>query len=233
MPLAPCDFLAAVGAAVLAPDLCRLHRLTINTRRTRRRLPAGFPPDLLPQRRHQLGPGAIIAPLGEIVIHAAFEAQLDRYRQTFTGSGHGEPTDDLPHVFWTHLADTTEQALEEAGAGMKRKLGSSTKVWAKPGTGGGYEAFAKVGQFLATATIDQLDALSIFGDPPRCLEKVKRYHAAGIRHLLVMFDWGGMPKETIFHSMELFAKYVMPHFREEPATVSVDEANTADRLAAK
>jgi len=105
---------------------------------------------------------------------------------------------------------------------MKRKLGSSTKVWAKPGTGGGYEAFAKVGQFLATATIEQLDALSIFGDPARCLDKVKTYHAAGIRHLLVMFDWGGMPKEKIFHSMELFARHVMPHFRDETAGVSVN-----------
>ena len=150
-------------------------------------------------------------------------AQLDRYRQTFRAAGHGQPSDDLPHVFWTHLADTTEQALDEAEAGMKRKLGSSTKVWAKPGTGGGYEAFAKVGQFLATATIEQLDALSIFGDPARCLDKVKTYHAAGIRHLLVMFDWGGMPKEKIFHSMELFARHVMPHFRDETAGVSIDE----------
>ncbi len=116
---------------------------------------------------------------------------------------------------------------------MKRKLGSSTKVWAKPGTGGGYEAFAKVGQFLATATIDQLDALSIFGDPARCLEKVRTYHSAGIRHLMVMFDWGGMPKETIFHSMELFAKHVMPHFREERATVSANDPAAGERISAK
>ena len=147
-------------------------------------------------------------------------AQLVRYRQTFTESGYGTPTDDLPHVFWTHVTDTTEQALKEAEAGMKRKLGSSTRVWVKPGISG-YEAFAKLGQFLATATIDQLDALSIFGDPQRCLEKVKKYHAAGVAHLLIMLDWGGMPQKTIFHSMELFAKYVMPHFQEadQPETI--------------
>ncbi len=77
----------------------------------------------------------------------------------------------------------------------------------------GYETFAKIGQFLATATIDQLDALSIFGDPARCLEKVRKYHDAGVTHLLLMFDWGAMPQKTIFHAMELFAKYVMPHFQ--------------------
>jgi alkanesulfonate monooxygenase SsuD/methylene tetrahydromethanopterin reductase-like flavin-dependent oxidoreductase (luciferase family) len=140
--------------------------------------------------------------------------QLVNYRQSFTQAGYGQPTDDLPHVFWTHLADSTAEALKEAEAGMKRKLGSVTKVWAKPSAGGEYDAFVKVGQFLATATIDQLDALSIFGDPERCLQKVKRYHAAGITHLMVMFDWGGMPQQTVFRSMELFARHVMPHFRE-------------------
>lgn len=140
-------------------------------------------------------------------------AQLTRYRQTFVAAGHGEPTDDIPHVFWAHVTDTTEQALREAEVGMKRKLGGSTKVWVKPGVSG-YETFAKVGQFLATATIDQLDALSIFGDPPRCLEKVKKYHAAGVTHLLLMLDWGGMPQKTVMHSMELFAKHVMPYFCE-------------------
>ena len=161
-------------------------------------------------------------------------AQLGRYEQTFQAAGHGTPTTDLPHVFWTHVADSTEQALKEAEAGMKRKLGSSTKVWVKPGTSG-YETFAKLGQFLATATIDQLDALSIFGDPQRCLAKVKKYHAAGVTHLLVMLDWGGMPQKTIFHSMELFAKYVMPYFQEpsqnESASIQVGERAEARVLS--
>jgi hypothetical protein len=39
---------------------------------------------------------------------------------------------------------------------------------------------------------------------------------------MVMFDWGGMPQKTVFHSMELFAKHVMPHFREaQPDQTSV------------
>jgi hypothetical protein len=44
---------------------------------------------------------------------------------------------------------------------------------------------------------------------------MKKYQAAGLDHLMVMFDWGGMPQKTIFHSMELFAKHVMPHFRSD------------------
>jgi alkanesulfonate monooxygenase SsuD/methylene tetrahydromethanopterin reductase-like flavin-dependent oxidoreductase (luciferase family) len=138
-------------------------------------------------------------------------AQIARYREAYIDAGHGEPPDDLPHVFWTHVADSTAQALKEAEAGMKRKLGGATKVWVKPGVAG-YETFARIGQFLASATIEQLDALSIFGDPPRCVKKIRKYQAAGLSHLMVMFDWGGMPQQTIFHAMELFAREVMPHF---------------------
>jgi alkanesulfonate monooxygenase SsuD/methylene tetrahydromethanopterin reductase-like flavin-dependent oxidoreductase (luciferase family) len=141
-------------------------------------------------------------------------AQLARYQQVFIAGGYGKPSDDLPHTFWTHVADTTEQALMEAENGMRRKLGSSTKVWVRPGVTG-YETLAKIGQFLTTATIEQLDALSIFGDPTRCLEKVKKYAAAGLTHLLLMFDWGALPQKTIFHSMELFAKHVMPYVRAQ------------------
>ena len=44
-----------------------------------------------------------------------------------------------------------------------------------------------------------------------------------------MFDWGGMPKEKIFHSMELFARHVMPHFRDAAAGVSIDAPSVAAR----
>lgn len=147
--------------------------------------------------------------------------QLKRYREVYVAAGHGEPTADIPHVFWTHVADTTAQALKEAEAGMKRKLGGSTKVWVKPGVRG-YETFAKVGQLLATATIDQLDTMAIFGDPQRCVEKIKRYEAVGVTHLLLMFDWGGFPQQTVFHDMELFATTVMPHFHTTTPEVQTE-----------
>ncbi|MBV8774362.1 MAG: LLM class flavin-dependent oxidoreductase [Deltaproteobacteria bacterium] len=147
-------------------------------------------------------------------------SQIDRFNQSYVAAGHGQPPDDLPHVFWTHVADSTTQALHEAEAGMKRKLGSSTRQWVKAGVSG-YEAFAKLGQFLASATIEQLDALSIFGDPPRCVDKIGQYAAVGLNHLMVMFDWGGMPQKTILHSMELFAKYVMPYFVDAEETSQI------------
>ena len=99
----------------------------------------------------------------------------------------------------------------------------------KPGVSG-YETFAKVGQFLATATIEQIDTMAIFGDPQRCTERVRQYGAVGVNHIMVMFDWGGMPQKTVFRSMELFAKHVMPNFRGvqsgQTATIQEDRHET-------
>ena len=155
--------------------------------------------------------------------------QLARYREAYVAAGHGEPPEDIPHVFWSHVTESTDQALREAEAGMKKKLGGSTKVWVKPGVSG-YETFAKVGQFLATATIEQIDTMAIFGDPQRCVERIRQYQAVGVNHIMVMFDWGGMPQKTVFRSMELFAKHVMPNFRGvqsgQTATIQGDRRET-------
>jgi alkanesulfonate monooxygenase SsuD/methylene tetrahydromethanopterin reductase-like flavin-dependent oxidoreductase (luciferase family) len=153
------------------------------------------------------------APFASARSPESISEQLDRFRSTFRAAGHGEPPADLPHVVWCHVADTTAEALANAEAGMKLKLDSATKVWTPPGTTG-YEAIAEVGKFLATATIDQLDEVAIFGDPDRCRERVETYASAGVEHLMLYFDWGGLSHDKTIHAMELFAEGVIPHFAD-------------------
>ena len=76
MPLAPFDFLAAIIATLGPPHLGRLDRLTIDARRTRRGLTPGCYTRLLAQRLDDLGPCAVIAPLGKVVIHSALGQQI-------------------------------------------------------------------------------------------------------------------------------------------------------------
>src|SRR5262249_19070766 len=91
---------ATVIAAFLASALGGLHRLTINARRTRRRLPSRFPPDPLPQDRQHLGPCPVIAPLGEIVIPAAFGQHVMREHLPLAATAVQiqERVESLPHV---------------------------------------------------------------------------------------------------------------------------------------
>src|ERR1700751_584469 len=78
MPLAAFDFLPSIIVPVLAADFSRLHRLTVDARGTGSRLPACFPPHSLPQGCEDLAPRPTIAPLREIVVHAAFGEQVMR-----------------------------------------------------------------------------------------------------------------------------------------------------------
>ena len=43
------------------------------------------------------------------------------------------------------------------------------------------------------------------------------YKSAGVRHLMLYFDWGGLSHDETVHALELFADGVMPHFSDELA----------------
>jgi alkanesulfonate monooxygenase SsuD/methylene tetrahydromethanopterin reductase-like flavin-dependent oxidoreductase (luciferase family) len=118
-------------------------------------------------------------------------------------------------VVWCHVADTTDKASINAEVGMKRKLDSATKVWTAPGTTG-YDAVAEAEIFLATATIGQVDELSVFGDPERCRQRVADYASAGVERLMLYFDWGGLSHQQTIHALELFADGLIPHFPDLP-----------------
>jgi len=60
--------------------------------------------------------------------------------------------------------------------------------------------------------IDERDMV-IVGDPDKCVEKLKRYERAGADHVLCLMQVGGLKHERIMESIELFGKYVIPHFK--------------------
>ena len=56
------------------------------------------------------------------------------------------------------------------------------------------------------------------GTPDVVIERVKATQDAGINHIFGAFGFPGLPHEKVMRSIELFAKEVMPHFREAPVT---------------
>src|SRR5262245_64617068 len=71
VPLAALDLLAAVVAALLAPDLGGRDRLAVGRRRGRLRVAPGGLTGLPPQGVEQAVPGAVLAPAGEVVERGA------------------------------------------------------------------------------------------------------------------------------------------------------------------
>src|SRR5512132_319985 len=53
-----------------------------------------------------------------------------------------------------------------------------------------------------------------FGSPDTVARRIEGMRAAGVGHVLCWMNFGGLPQEKIRRSMELFAREVMPHFRD-------------------
>ena len=77
MPLHAADLLAPV-VAPLAADLGPLDRLAVDARGPRLGLMPGGLADLTPQGVHHVLPGAVVAPLGEVVVDGALGREVVR-----------------------------------------------------------------------------------------------------------------------------------------------------------
>ena len=53
-----------------------------------------------------------------------------------------------------------------------------------------------------------------FGSPDTVARKIERMRDLGVGHMLCWMNFGGLPQDKIRRSMELFAREVMPHFRD-------------------
>jgi len=77
-------------------------------------------------------------------------------------------------------------------------------------------AFRQLAETLAEVTWDKLlaDRTLAFGSPDTVARHVEEMQQLGIGQLLCWMNFGGLPQDKIRQSMELFAREVMPHFRE-------------------
>jgi alkanesulfonate monooxygenase SsuD/methylene tetrahydromethanopterin reductase-like flavin-dependent oxidoreductase (luciferase family) len=53
-----------------------------------------------------------------------------------------------------------------------------------------------------------------FGSPDTVARHIETMRAMGVGHVLCWMNFGGLPQDRIRRSMELFAREVMPHFRD-------------------
>lgn len=100
MPLPPLDFLAAVVTALLAADLGRLHRLAVDADGTGSRFAAFRGANLAAERIDHVLPGAVVAPLGEVVVDGALGEQVvgEHVPLAARPVEVKDGIDDLPHI---------------------------------------------------------------------------------------------------------------------------------------
>ncbi|MBI4220144.1 MAG: LLM class flavin-dependent oxidoreductase [Chloroflexi bacterium] len=116
---------------------------------------------------------------------------------------------------YVHLADTREQAWEDVQAGAHR---DAHEYFMTIGGKASYESYP--GQPEGEITVGSIADMRgwIIGTPDDAIEKIEAVNAraGGIGGIMqTTHEW--MPETKYRRSLELFARYVMPHFRGHTA----------------
>ena len=138
---------------------------------------------------------------------------------------HGQTVnrDDWRLVLPTHLAETREEALNEARIGAGRYLREYSE-----GTNGRAAGFDGPLEKIVDHMVDT--GSWIIGTPDDCIEGIRRLEvqSGGFGGFLVQaIDWA--PRDKILHSYELLARYVMPQFQGTLAGISASNQWAAER----
>ena len=60
----------------------------------------------------------------------------------------------------------------------------------------------------------------LFGTPEVVRERLSLAQEQGINRIFSQFGFPGVPHKKVMRALEMFGTKVMPHFREQPATVA-------------
>jgi len=142
---------------------------------------------------------------------SAYRSEIEKTRAT------GEHVnDEVGALVQGYCAETDEQAREDATEGNLK--------WVKLAIDG-YPRLAKMSKdysYMAAANgvQDKLDNYlyfkeasggAIFGSPESCIKAIERFKAIGCTQVVIRID--SIPHHKIMKSIEMFGRYVIPHFK--------------------
>jgi limonene 1,2-monooxygenase len=162
---------------------------------------------------HLFSAGNKVAPQGSLPLEkqwAFVEQAAAKYKTTVA-------RDNWRIATYVHVADTREQAWEDVQAGAHR---DAHEYFMTIGGKASYESYP--GQPEAEITVGSIADMRgwIIGTPDDAIEKIEALNAraGGIGGIMqTTHEW--MPEAKYRRSMELFARYVVPHFRGHTADI--------------
>jgi alkanesulfonate monooxygenase SsuD/methylene tetrahydromethanopterin reductase-like flavin-dependent oxidoreductase (luciferase family) len=140
---------------------------------------------------------------------------LGLYDETFADTQHDVPTNYSKSVmiFGSLIClDSMEEAVATAPSALayaKNALGAYERL-SKLSADYAYMGAVKDVDFHDQDFMLNESAGFIVGDPAECIRQVQRYADLGIDTLLLRID--SIPHEKIMRTIDLFGKYVIPHF---------------------
>jgi probable F420-dependent oxidoreductase len=136
---------------------------------------------------------------------AAIKDQVKLYHQTRAEAGLPK-NHEFAKCVELYVAETREKAFEEGAPYMANKY-KAYFAW-----GMGKNVPGKSGEDLPLEEL--VEGRFIVGSPEDCIrECIAHRDEIGVSHLLVRFNFPGMPHENILKTIKLFSEEVMPHIR--------------------
>jgi len=156
----------------------------------------------------------------------AFEERFEVYERALRRSGLNE--EEVQHrLEWSFvqkqvfLADTTEQALAEIHPILDELAENQKKAFTPVSSVDGANTMLTVLRVAANDHDAFIREALIVGDSATFVEEIRKYEAAGVRHMTLVFNWGFMADEQSDRSLRLFIDEVLPHFQNVPAVAGV------------
>ena len=142
--------------------------------------------------------------------------QVQSYRAQLKQNGHDPASKRLIAISPTHVAATSADAKREVAAPLMNYLGMVGALLPTETKSEQYRAYAKLGPAIKKITYEVLysERPTVIGDPDEVIRRIENLNRTlGVDEFVSFVNFGGMEHQRTLKSMELFAKYVMPHFR--------------------
>jgi alkanesulfonate monooxygenase SsuD/methylene tetrahydromethanopterin reductase-like flavin-dependent oxidoreductase (luciferase family) len=144
------------------------------------------------------------------VASSRFRAMADSYRENFTPERPGDPMPRIGINRYLVIGETDAEALAVARRAYRVWHANFMHLWNKHGRN-------PVGVVYPPEIDEQMaDGRAIVGSPDTVLRLLRKEMAdSGANYLVVRFAFGDLALDESLHSLDLFARHVMPAMREE------------------
>jgi len=172
-------------------------------------------------KRIRLGLAVSVLPFGNLLHIAEEAAMVDVLSDGRLDFGVGRDTSnlELPVTVYTYIADSNQKARDQSEKHIMWHFGKLAQL-ATPQEGESisdqYKHYPKFFGRIAELDYDFIaENLAIIGDPDHCVERLKTAESEfGVNYVVFHMNFGGISPEHVMDSLRLFAKYVMPEFKD-------------------
>lgn len=136
-----------------------------------------------------------------------------RFGELAAAAGHHRPIGEIPFFRYFYVAETAEQARRDTEARINWV--ADIMQWRR-NIAVGSEVYQRMDDWRRQRAQlpESYDYLSVnravIGDPDQCVAQIRELQSHGIDYFGCNFDFGGMSRDKVLRSMELFSKEVMP-----------------------